>query len=137
MSDFDGSMSSEKPETWQTWSIQRASFSDSEFEGSLCRNLSSRFGIVDKTPQFSLTICAAAEISFIDNQIPEGKGASDDESTAMTELSAEALNKPDGISSNEIRTRLHHLELELTSALCVLRSKSVEHVPKKVPRMSI
>lgn len=105
VSDFDGSVSSEKPETWRTWSIQRAGFSDSEFE--------------------------AAEISFIDNQIPEGKGASDDESIAMTELSAEALNKPNGISSNEIQTRLHHLELELTSALCVLRSKSVEHVPKK------
>ncbi|XP_058195001.1 protein PTST homolog 2, chloroplastic isoform X2 [Rhododendron vialii] len=108
VADFDGSMSSEKPESWQAWSIQRAGFSDSEFE----------------------------EISFMDNQIPEEKVASDDEFIATTECSAESLNKPNDISNNEIRTRVHHLELELTSALCVLRTKSVEHVPKEVHETS-
>lgn len=73
----------------------------------------------------------------MEDQIPEEKVASEDESIAMTECSAEALNKPNDASNNEIRTRLHDLELELTSALGVLRSKSVEHVPKEVFRMFI
>ncbi|KAG5522372.1 hypothetical protein RHGRI_034526 [Rhododendron griersonianum] len=136
VADFDGSMSSEKPESWQAWSIQRAGFS--EFEGfpflSLLQfkvpDLESRIWYVSNS-SFALTICAAAEISFMDNQIPEEKVASDDEFIAMTECSDESLNKPNDISNNEIRTRLHHLGLELTSALGVLRSKSVEHVPKE------
>lgn len=99
-------------------------------------DLESRICYVSNS-SFALTICAAAEISFMDNQIPEEKVASDDEFIAMTECSAESLNKPNDISNNEIRTHLHHLELELTSALRVLRSKSVEHVPKEVFRMSI
>ena len=46
----------------------------------------------------------------------QGKGASKDELLALTEGPTEALDKQKDISYNDIRTRLQHLELELTSA---------------------
>ncbi|CAL5428891.1 unnamed protein product [Camellia sinensis] len=105
VSDFDGSTSSLKPEMWRTWSIQRAGFSDAEFE--------------------------AAEISFNDNQIHEEKDATEYEVLATMEGSTEALDKQEAINHKEIRTRLQQMELELASALHLLRSKSEELVFKE------
>ncbi|GMP94144.1 hypothetical protein CsSME_00043706 [Camellia sinensis var. sinensis] len=87
VSDFDGSTSSLKPEMWRTWSIQRAGFSDAEFE--------------------------------------------EYEVLATMEGSTEALDKQEAINHKEIRTRLQQMELELSSALHLLRSKSEELVFKE------
>ncbi|CAL5431096.1 unnamed protein product [Camellia sinensis] len=105
VSDFDGSTSSLKPEMWRTWSIQRAGFLDAEFE--------------------------AAEISFNDNQIHEEKDATEYDVLATMEGSTEALDKQEAINHKEIRTRLQQMELELASALHLLRSKSEELVFKE------
>ncbi|GMP94148.1 hypothetical protein CsSME_00043706 [Camellia sinensis var. sinensis] len=111
VSDFDGSTSSLKPEMWRTWSIQRAGFSDAEFE--------------------------AAEISFNDNQIHEEKDATEYEVLATMEGSTEALDKQEAINHKEIRTRLQQMELELSSALHLLRSKSEELVFKEVANQNL
>ncbi|XAR65145.1 hypothetical protein NMG60_11009148 [Bertholletia excelsa] len=89
--------SSLKPQTWQTWSIQRAGVSDAEFE--------------------------AAEISFNDDLRHTEKNASKNEIHKVKECSAETLVAEKEITYSEIQGRLQDMELELASALLLLRSK--------------
>uniref|UniRef100_A0A5B6YIA4 AMP-activated protein kinase glycogen-binding domain-containing protein n=1 Tax=Davidia involucrata TaxID=16924 RepID=A0A5B6YIA4_DAVIN len=98
VSEFDALRNSFKPEMWRTWSIQRAGFSDTEFE--------------------------AAEISFNKN-MSEEKDASKDETLAITEGAIKPLDRQKQINHNQIRARLQRMELELSFALRLLRSKSV------------
>ncbi|PSS13546.1 Protein PTST like [Actinidia chinensis var. chinensis] len=104
VSDFDGSKNSLKPETWRTWSFQRAGFSEAEFE--------------------------AGEINLnVDRMLAE-KDTSKEEMLAITNGSMEPLAKQKVSSHNDIRTRLQHMELELASSLSLLKSKSEEVVTK-------
>ncbi|XP_057509292.1 protein PTST homolog 2, chloroplastic-like [Actinidia eriantha] len=104
VSDFDGSKNSLKPETWRTWSFQRAGFSEAEFE--------------------------AGEINLNVDRMLAAKDASKEEMIAITNGSTELLAKQKVSSHNDIRTRLQHMELELASSLSLLKSKSEEVVTK-------
>ncbi|KAK4429942.1 protein PTST2, chloroplastic [Sesamum alatum] len=101
---FGGNSSPAK--TWRTWSNQQAGFQYSEFE--------------------------AAEISFSNNQVESDKETRHDGITVNTEDYAEASDKHETINLNQIRTRLQHLESELTAALDSLRSKRVEYISEEV-----
>ncbi|XP_052173298.1 protein PTST homolog 2, chloroplastic [Diospyros lotus] len=105
VSNFDGPRSLLKPETWRTWSIHRAGLSNVEFE--------------------------AAEISFDNNKMHEGKDVSRNEVLAIAKGSGEAMDKRKNMSHNEIRSRIQHLELELASALHLLRSNNEQFAPKE------
>ncbi|KAA8533024.1 hypothetical protein F0562_032859 [Nyssa sinensis] len=102
--EFDGLKYSFKPEMWRTWSVQRAGISDTEFE--------------------------PAEISFNENMSGE-RDASKDETLAVTEGAFKPLDRQKQINHNQIRTRLQDMELELSSALHLLRSKSEEFVSQE------
>ncbi|KAA8532950.1 hypothetical protein F0562_032933 [Nyssa sinensis] len=91
-------------ETWRTWSVQPAGVSDTEFE--------------------------AAEISFNENMSGES-AASKDETYAVTDGAIKPLDRQKQINHNQIRTRLQDMELELSSALCLLQSKSEEFISKE------
>ncbi|KAK1552061.1 hypothetical protein Q3G72_009753 [Acer saccharum] len=100
LSSLDGLGNSLKPEMWRTWSIQRAGFSDMEFE--------------------------AAEIAPNEKRTMD---SSCDEILDLREGSGENLNKKEEvnffheeINHNQVRNRLQHLELELSSVLRTLRS---------------
>ncbi|KAI3467407.1 hypothetical protein Pfo_024070 [Paulownia fortunei] len=95
-----------EPETWRTWSNQRAGFQHTEFE--------------------------AAEISFSKNQVETDKESYRDGITVSTEEYAEAWYKHKEINHNQIRTRLQHLECELNTALHSLRSKREECISEEV-----
>ncbi|KAI9168862.1 hypothetical protein LWI28_002987 [Acer negundo] len=100
LTSLDGLGNSLKPEMWRTWSIQRAGFSDMEFE--------------------------AAEIAPNEKRTMDG---SCDEILDLREGSSENLNEKEElnffheeINHNQVRNRLQHLELELSSVLQTLRS---------------
>ncbi|XP_023888575.2 protein PTST homolog 2, chloroplastic isoform X1 [Quercus suber] len=105
--DDDGLRNSMKPDTWRTWSNQRAGFSAANFE--------------------------AAEIGF--NATP--MDGSRDETLELGGLASDPLNtRKEPISCheinvNEIQTRLQHLELELTSVLHSVRSNAGQIMSQK------
>ncbi|KAL0364089.1 UNVERIFIED_CONTAM: protein PTST2, chloroplastic [Sesamum angustifolium] len=92
--------------SWRTWSNQQAGFQHTEFE--------------------------AAEISFSNNPVESDKEIRHDGITVNTEEHAEAWDKHEHINLNQIRTRLQHLESELTEALYSLRSKREEYISEEV-----
>lgn len=99
---------SPKPEMWRTWSIQRAGFSDKEFEAA---EIASNEGAMD---------------------------VSGDEILEVRDIGCEHLNRPEKLNSyptennhNDIRSRLQQLELELSSVLHTLRSNSGELLSQK------
>lgn len=92
--------------SWRTWSNQQAGFQHTEFE--------------------------AAEISFSNNPVESDKEIRHDGTTVNTEEHAEAWDKHEHINLNQIRTRLQHLESELTEALHSLRSKKEEYISEEV-----
>ncbi|KAK2636284.1 hypothetical protein Ddye_031076 [Dipteronia dyeriana] len=99
LSSLDGLGNSLKPEMWRTWSIQRAGFSDTEFE--------------------------AAEIAPNEKRSMDG---SCDEILDLREGTSENMNKKEElnfffeeINHNQVRNRLQHLELELSSVLRTLK----------------
>ncbi|KAL3511179.1 hypothetical protein ACH5RR_030580 [Cinchona calisaya] len=94
-----------KPDTWRNWSLHRAGFKNTEFE--------------------------AAEISYNGN-LMEKKEASKDEIIATAADATKALDKWKETNNVDIQTHLKHLELELASALHLLRSKSEEINSKEV-----
>ncbi|KAJ7953742.1 5'-AMP-activated protein kinase-related [Quillaja saponaria] len=103
ISDDDGSKKSLKPETWRTWSIQRAGFSYSDFE--------------------------AAEIAPSETRNEEGgRDVSKNEMLEMEEVTSEHINKEksdsfeDVLKYNKVQNRIQQLESELSSALLSLRS---------------
>ncbi|KAK3026651.1 hypothetical protein RJ639_040678 [Escallonia herrerae] len=103
LSDVNDSRNSAQPEMWRSWSFQRAGFSETEFE--------------------------AAEISFNKNQT-KTREDSKDEILGIAAGATEALDRQIGTSHNQIRTHLQHLELELASALRLMRSKNEEYIVK-------
>ncbi|XP_009610612.1 protein PTST homolog 2, chloroplastic [Nicotiana tomentosiformis] len=112
LSDSGGQLNHEfTPDMWRTWSIQRADPQGTEFE--------------------------AGEISF--GKTPDGgkSESSRDGLLTITENSYEALERWKNDNYNDIRPRLRHLELELSSTLRSLRSKSQEFSSKEVLGRSI
>ncbi|KAL3631112.1 hypothetical protein CASFOL_024096 [Castilleja foliolosa] len=91
-----------EPENWRTWSDRRAGFRRTEFE--------------------------AAEISFSKDRLETDKECYHDGMFVSTEdwINFEQINH------SQIRTRLQHLECELTSALDSLRSKRHECISDEV-----
>ncbi|BFG16600.1 hypothetical protein CerSpe_028750 [Prunus speciosa] len=104
LSDIDVLADSPRPEMWRTWSIQRAGFSDQDFE--------------------------AAEISYDKMRGPED--VSREEIFQLREAANEPdqrnkLNShQEEISHKQIRDHIKYLESELCSALRSLRSRSDE-----------
>ncbi|KAL0447082.1 UNVERIFIED_CONTAM: protein PTST2, chloroplastic [Sesamum latifolium] len=73
----------------------------------------------------------AAEISFSKDQVENNQETYHDGATVTTEKYAEACSRHEDINHNQIRIRLQHLELELTTALCSLRSKREQSFPEE------
>lgn len=99
------SSSSVRPDTWRTWSIQRAGISNTEFE--------------------------AAEIDFVGSINGKAANTSTDIIIAVTADIKEPVDKTKDvdssvkeISQSDIKTRVQLLELELSSVLHSLRSNS-------------
>ncbi|KAK9277641.1 hypothetical protein L1049_007187 [Liquidambar formosana] len=112
-SNFYGSRNLLKPEMWRNWSNQRAGFSNTEFE--------------------------AAEISFNESRKGEATDTSKDEILLIREGAVvhsdgtkELNSSSKEIDHTHIKTRLQHLELELTSALCLLKSNADEFIAQKL-----
>ncbi|KAL6547159.1 hypothetical protein OROMI_022880 [Orobanche minor] len=97
-----------EPESWRTWSNQRAGFQHTEFE--------------------------AAEISFSKDQAETNSGNYPDGIFIKTEENTEDWYTYEQINHNQIRTRLQHLECDLNTALRILRSKKKECVPEECQR---
>nr|XP_027095759.1 protein PTST homolog 2, chloroplastic-like isoform X2 [Coffea arabica] len=95
-----------KPDTWRSWSLNRAGFNNTEFE--------------------------AAEISYNKNQIEDSREASNYEIIKPAADVTKALDKLKETDNTLIQTRLQNLELELASALNSLRFKSEEINSKEV-----
>lgn len=95
-----------KPDTWRSWSLDRAGVSNIEFE--------------------------AAEIFYNKNQTEDNREASEYEIIKTAADAMKALDKWKEIDNTHIQTRLQNLELELASALNSLRSKSEEINSKQV-----
>ncbi|XP_027098537.1 protein PTST homolog 2, chloroplastic [Coffea eugenioides] len=95
-----------KPDTWRSWSLNRAGFNNTEFE--------------------------AAEISYNKNQIEDSREASKYEIIKLAADVTKALDKLKETDNTLIQTRLQNLELELASALNSLRFKSEEINSKEV-----
>ncbi|POO00038.1 AMP-activated protein kinase, glycogen-binding domain containing protein [Trema orientale] len=109
-SNIDDLRNSNEPETWRTWSIKRAGFSDMGFED--------------------------AEIASSESSIGGSMDVSKDEI-----LRRESTSEPNGrdeldlcyenISHNQLRSRLQHLELELSSVLHSVRYIADETASQK------
>ncbi|KAL6513854.1 hypothetical protein OROHE_019310 [Orobanche hederae] len=95
-----------EPESWRTWSNQRAGFQHTEFE--------------------------AAEISFSKDQAETNSGNYPDGIFIKTEENTEDWYKYQQVNHNQIRTRLQHLECDLNTALRILRSKKKECIPEEL-----
>ncbi|KAF5449718.1 hypothetical protein F2P56_030135 [Juglans regia] len=103
--DGDGLVNSLKPDMWRTWSIQRAGFSDASFE--------------------------AAEIAYNETRTEGPMDGSGDKILEIRDVTGESFNtvkelgsSPKEINHNEIRSRLQHLESELSFVLLSLRSNA-------------
>ncbi|KAL0327206.1 UNVERIFIED_CONTAM: protein PTST2, chloroplastic [Sesamum angustifolium] len=94
-------------------------------------------GKISPDPQvgFQHALLEAAEISFSKNQVENNQETYHDGVTVTPEEYAEACSRHEDINHNQIRIRLQHLELELTSALCSLRSKREQSFPEEVGRL--
>lgn len=130
-----------KPDTWRTWSNQRAGFSAADFEGSFFKMQKSRWLRCLKivlTDLSSLMQCAAAEIGFNATRVGEPMDGPRDEILELGGLASDPLNtRKEPISCheinvNEIQTRLQHLELELTSVLHLVRLSAGQIMSRKV-----
>ncbi|XP_075506884.1 protein PTST homolog 2, chloroplastic-like isoform X1 [Primulina tabacum] len=106
----DKMSSNSEPETWRNWSNQRAGFHYSEFE--------------------------AAEISFEKDIVEHGRETYRDTLTAINGESGEAWDVSEEINLNHIKSRIQHLELELSTALRSLRSKR-ENMTEEVDGISV
>ncbi|XP_024465404.1 protein PTST homolog 2, chloroplastic isoform X3 [Populus trichocarpa] len=111
-SNIDGSGNSLNPDTWRTWSIKRAAFSDLQFEAEELS--SNRTG-------------TGGEESVLGDEIIETReGASETVSRRKENCS------DGGINQNQVRSRLHDLELELSSVLQSLKSNTGESESQEV-----
>uniref|UniRef100_A0A2P2KKM6 Uncharacterized protein MANES_01G191800 n=1 Tax=Rhizophora mucronata TaxID=61149 RepID=A0A2P2KKM6_RHIMU len=102
LSSINGLKNSLKPDMWRTWSNQRAGNSDMKFE--------------------------ADEIASYATRIGYNMDDSGDEILEVQETSGPSLSRskekssPEGTNCNDIRSRLQHLEAELSSVLKTLKS---------------
>ncbi|KAL0408655.1 UNVERIFIED_CONTAM: protein PTST2, chloroplastic [Sesamum radiatum] len=92
-------------------------------------------GKISPDHQVGFQHAEAAEISFSKNQVENNQGTYHDRVTVTTEEYAEACSRHEDINHNQIRIRLQHLELELTTALRSLRSKREQPFPEEVGRL--
>ncbi|XP_073134103.1 protein PTST homolog 2, chloroplastic [Henckelia pumila] len=99
------------PGTWRNWSNQRAGFHYSEFE--------------------------AAEISFEKNIMEHDRETNRDRLTAINGEYGQASDGSEEINLNHIKSRIQHLELELSTALNSLRSKREESITDEVDGFSV
>ncbi|KAL0372431.1 UNVERIFIED_CONTAM: protein PTST2, chloroplastic [Sesamum calycinum] len=91
-------------------------------------------GKISPDPQvgFQHALLEAAEISFCKNQVQNNQETYHDGVTVTPEEYSEACSRHEDTNHNQIQIRLQHLELELTSALCSLRSKREQSFPEEV-----
>lgn len=120
-------------ETWRTWSMRRAGFTDEDFEGmewlksSAIQRSNRKY---DLKPWYIL-YCTAAEIS------PSGldgvKKGNTNKSTgdSMNEKNRTA-SSPEDVNKTHIKSRLQQLQSELSSVLHSLRSPPDDVVTSKV-----
>lgn len=94
---------------WRTWSIQRAAFSDNELEAS---EIAYNEGAIDVPG----------------NEILEEREVGIEHLNSQEELNSYPLEN----NHKDIRSRLKHLELELSSVLHTLRSNTGELLSQKV-----
>ncbi|XP_065860897.1 protein PTST homolog 2, chloroplastic [Euphorbia lathyris] len=115
-SNIDGFSHSLKPDAWRIWSAERAGFSEIKVEadeifskGPIIRGEKHAFGdeILKRKGEYSVSLNRRKDTS-----------------------------SPERIKSNQIQSRLQHLESELSSILDVLKSKADENVQKKVHESS-
>ncbi|KAB5537590.1 hypothetical protein DKX38_015123 [Salix brachista] len=107
-SNIDGSGISLNPDTWRTWTIKRAAFLDVQFEA--------------EELSFNRT-CTGGEESVLGDEIIETRDG------ASETVSRRKENRSDGwINQNQVRSRLHDLELELSSVLQSLKSNTGESI---------
>uniref|UniRef100_A0A7C9AXI3 AMP-activated protein kinase glycogen-binding domain-containing protein n=3 Tax=Opuntia streptacantha TaxID=393608 RepID=A0A7C9AXI3_OPUST len=112
-----------RPDTWRTWSIQRAGISNTEFE--------------------------AAEIDFGGSTNGRTANTSTDKIIVVTTDIQGPLDKTKDVDSSvkeinqsDVKTRLQHLEVELSSVLHSLRSNSpdlsdkMEHMSEDLRKLS-
>ncbi|KAL8161539.1 hypothetical protein V2J09_013028 [Rumex salicifolius] len=111
LSNLNGLRTSLKPDTWRTWSIQRAGLSDNDFEAAEINFDHSREVIAPNSPT---------------EQIIALHEGNKEEPPEMIENSKHS----DKYCGDNIRSRLHNIELELSSALGVLRSDSGDILTK-------
>ncbi|KAJ8441300.1 hypothetical protein Cgig2_024812 [Carnegiea gigantea] len=99
------SSSSVRPDTWRTWSIQRAGISNTEFEAAEIDFVGSTNGQAAST--------FTEKIMVVTPDIKEPVEKTKDVDSSVKE-----------ISQSDIKTRVQHLELELSSVLHSLRSNN-------------
>ncbi|KAL2904414.1 Protein PTST-like protein 2 chloroplastic [Bienertia sinuspersici] len=101
----NGFSSSLKSDSWRTWSIQRAGFSDTEFEaGEIDFGKNSKQNTVDMSMGESIAVTT------------EVRGAPDSTEKLKTYYWE--------VTRGDLKTRLQHLEVELSSALHSLRANA-------------
>ncbi|XP_074296093.1 protein PTST homolog 2, chloroplastic isoform X1 [Silene latifolia] len=111
--------SSLKADSWRAWSVQRAGYSEKEFEADeICFRGNSN----QKTPDDSV-----GEKIVVTTDIKGGLDLTQNLDSLVREL-----------SEVDVKNRLHYLKLELSSAICALRSnatdlseKAEEHVSEE------
>ncbi|PKI55991.1 hypothetical protein CRG98_023619, partial [Punica granatum] len=95
-----------QPASWRTWSIQRAGFSENDFEAAEIDPLRDRI---------------EADKDFWKNDVIEiREGGSE-----QVEITTDSGPSHGEISHDQIKSHLQHLEVELSSVLQSLRSKSM------------
>ncbi|XP_061351953.1 protein PTST homolog 2, chloroplastic [Gastrolobium bilobum] len=102
----DDSRNSLKPEMWRSWIIQRTGFLDADFEDAeIVPNETQKGGLSDVSGQPDIL--------------------------KISEFSCESINRETGLGSlgrnanhNDIKSRIQHLESELSSVLDLLRSST-------------
>ncbi|KAG6758947.1 hypothetical protein POTOM_035410 [Populus tomentosa] len=111
-SNIDASGNSLNPDTWRTWSIKRAAFSDLQFEAEELS--SNRTG-------------TGGEESVLGDEIIETREGAGETVSRRKENCSDG-----GINQNQVQSRLHDLELELSSVLQLLKSNTGESESQKV-----
>ncbi|KAH9616824.1 hypothetical protein KSS87_013356 [Heliosperma pusillum] len=116
--------SSLKADSWRAWSVQRAGYSEKNFEADeiYFRGISNQ-----KTPDYSV-----GEKISVTTDIKGGLDLTQDLNSLVREM-----------SEVDVKDRLHYLKLELSSALCALHSnttdlseKAKEHLSKDLRQFS-
>eukprot|EP00268_Persea_americana_P019208 TRINITY_DN19832_c0_g1_i2.p1 TRINITY_DN19832_c0_g1~~TRINITY_DN19832_c0_g1_i2.p1 ORF type:complete len:548 (-),score=115.41 TRINITY_DN19832_c0_g1_i2:195-1838(-) len=111
-STFDGMGSSLKTEMWRTWSAQRAGLPQTEFEAAEIVPPQSR-NQWTRDDRISNNVDITDEMYTVADSINEASNVWKEPSSGDQQS-----------FQDQIRSRLQHLELELTSVLCLLRTNT-------------